>query len=82
MDIFSLGIILYQMSHNLRHPFGENYIEYGMKYQNNYEIDNLVVDFDNSIEDKDFKDLLTKMLKINPKNRLNWKEYFYHPFFD
>ena len=82
VDIFSLGIILYQLSHNLRHPFGENYIVYVMKYQNNYEDDNLAVDFGNSIEDKNFKDLLTKMLRINPKNRLTWEKYFEHPFFN
>ena len=82
VDIFSLGIILYQLSHNLRHPFGKNYIEYGIKYQNNYEIDNLAVDFDDSIKDKNFKDLLEKMLRINPKNRLTWEKYFRHPFFN
>ena len=82
VDIFSLGIILYQLSHNLNHPFGKNQAEYLFYYKNNYENDNHIdIFFDKSIKDKDFKDLLNKMLKINPKNRLSWKEYFEHPFF-
>ena len=80
IDIFSLGIILYQLSHNLKHPFGSNYIECLMNYQNNYEKDNIIISFDNSIENDDFKDLIRKMLKLNPENRLKWDEYFEHPF--
>ena len=81
VDIFSLGIVLYQLSHNLRHPFGENIVGYIMEYQKNFEKDNLIIKIDMSIEDKDFKDLLINMLKINPKNRLSWEKYFEHPFF-
>ena len=52
-----------------------------MEYQKNFEKDNLIIKIDMSIEDKDFKDLLINMLKINPKNRLSWEQYFGHPFF-
>ena len=76
-----MGVILYQLSHNLRNPFGENIVEYIMEYQKNFEKDNLIIKIDMSIEDKDFKDLLINMLKINPKNRLSWEQYFGHPFF-
>ena len=76
-----MGVISYQLSHNLRHPFGENIVCYIMEYQNNFEKDNLIINIDKSIEDKDFKDLLINMLKINPKNRLSWEKYFEHPFF-
>ena len=76
-----MGVILYQLSHNLRYPFGENIVGYVVKYEKNFENDNLIINIDNSIEDKDFKDLLINMLKINPKNRLSWEKYFEHPFF-
>ena len=82
IDIFSLGVILYQLSHNLKHPFGNNYIECVMNYKNNYEKDNMNISFDNSIKNDDFKDLVRNMLKLNPKNRLKWDEYFKHPFFN
>jgi len=81
-DIFSLGIILYQISHKLKHPF-KNYenelIE--IRYLNFYEKDNYVIEFDKSIEDDNFKDLVSKMLKLKPENRLTWEEYFNHKFF-
>ena len=76
-----MGIILYQISHNLKHPFGENYIQRGNAYNNNYEKDDFKIEFDKSIKNKDFIDLITKMIKLNPKNRLKWDEYFRHPFF-
>ena len=82
VDIFSLGIILYQLSHNLKHPFGLNYIQSLINYTNNYDKDNLNIEFDKSIKNNDFKDLIKKMIKLNPKNRLNWEEYFNHPFFN
>ena len=84
VDIFSLGIILYQMSHNLKHPFDvskTNYLLLVIKYNNNYDEDDFQISFDSTIHDKNFKDLIEKMLKINPKNRISWKEYFKHPFF-
>ena len=76
-----MGIILYQISHNLKHPFGETSIQYGNVYTNKYEKDDFKIDFDKSIKNKDFIDLITKMIKLNPKNRLKWDEYFRHPFF-
>jgi serine/threonine protein kinase len=81
VDMFSLGIILYQLSHNLKHPYGKNLIEFVSKYKDNYDKDNLEIDFDKSIKNNDFKDLVKKMIKLNPKNRLSWENYFKHPFF-
>ena len=81
LDIFSLGIILFQLSNNLRHPFGIYYPEIVVNYQKNFETDNFAITFDASIKDKQFIDLVTKMLKINPINRLQWDSYFKHPFF-
>ena len=81
VDIFSLGIILFQLSHNLIHPFGKNYIQFVNKYNNSYEKDNLNLLFDKSITNENFKDLIKKMTRLNPDNRLNWEDYFKHPFF-
>ena len=82
VDIFSLGVILYQLSHNLIHPFDNNNFRRNLIYYNKYEEDNFVIKFDNSIINEDFKDLVKKMLKLNPKNRLDWVQYFNHPFFN
>ena len=79
--MFSLGIMLYQLSHNLKHPYGNNFIEFVSKYKDNYDKDNLEIDFDKSIKNNDFKDLVKKMIKLNPENRLNWYDYFEHQFF-
>ena len=81
VDMFSLGIILYQLSHNLVHSFGKNYIQFTAKYNNSYEKDDLNIIFDKSITNTDFKDLIKKMTKLNPENRLTWEDYFNHPFF-
>ena len=81
VDIFSLGIILYQLANNLKHPFEEGTIKLIIKYNNNYEKDNLEIQFDKEIKDNDYKDLIKKMIKLNPKNRINWDQYFKHQFF-
>lgn len=81
LDIFSLGVILFQLSNNLRHPFGIYYPEIVINYEKNFETDNFAITFDDNIKDKQFIDLVTKMLKINPINRLQWDSYFEHPFF-
>ena len=81
VDIFSLGVILYQLSHNLKHPFdNDDYTRYCI-YLNKYDADNFEISFDDSIKNDDFKDLVKRMLKLNPKNRLNWDQYFNHKFF-
>ena len=76
IDIFSLGIILYQISHPHKienneliflHPFNNNincYINYFKK-------DNYNISFDKKITNENFKNLVTRMLKLNPKNRIS-----------
>ena len=82
VDIFSLGVILYQLSHNLKHPFFDNdNFQRQLIYYNKYDEDNFEIQFDSSIKNEDFKDLVKRMLKLNPKNRLNWDQYFNHKFF-
>lgn len=80
VDIFSLGVILYQISHNLQSPFGEN-LNILLTYQNFYGKDNFEVIFSENIKNDDFKDLVTNMIRLNPNNRLTWEKYFEHKFF-
>ena len=82
VDIFSLGVILYQLSHNLNHPFDNNDTRRRFIYCSKYDADDFEIQFDSSIKNDDFKDLVKRMLKLNPKNRLNWDQYFNHPFFN
>ena len=78
-DIFSLGVILYQLAHKLSFPFPkENML---MIYANFYDKDDFDIEFDKSIKSEEYKNLVRQMLKINPKNRLNWDQYFEHSFF-
>lgn len=81
VDIFSLGIIFYQLSHSMKHPFGPCHQDCYNAYKAHYENDDIQIEFDESIKNEDFKDLLRKMLKLNPKNRISWQNYFSHPFF-
>ena len=81
VDIFSLGVILYQLSNNLKHPYKSNIYENIILYNEYYDKDNYNIIFDNSIKNDDFKDLIKRMLKLNPKNRISWDDYFCHPFF-
>jgi serine/threonine protein kinase len=81
VDIFSLGIIYYQLSHNMKHPFGQCYQDCYQVYKHHYENDDFHIEFDESIKNEDFKELLRNMLKLNPKNRISWENYFNHPFF-
>jgi len=86
IDIFSLGIILYQISHPhkienneliFQHPFNNNI----NCYVNYFEKDNFNISFDKKITNVNFKNLVTRMLKLNPKNRISWEDYFNHDFF-
>ena len=81
VDTFSLGIIFYQLTHGLRHPFGTNSKLCYIYYEQHYDNDDANITFDESIKDENFKDLLIKMLKLNPINRISWDNYFNHPFF-
>ena len=82
VDIFSLGVILYQLSHYPNHPFAQDYLRCYIKYQDHFEKDDLTIEFNDSIKNEDFKDLLRKMLRLNPVNRISWNDYFNHPFFN
>jgi len=70
VDIFSLGVIFYQLSNNLKHPFDNDDTYRRIIYYNKYNKDDFEIQFDNSIKNEDFKDLVKRMLKLNQKNRL------------
>ena len=66
-DIWSLGIIIYYMLFN-EYPFNNNQeILNGKKLK--------------LINNLQLNDLLSKMLVIEPENRITWDGYFSHPFF-
>ena len=75
VDLWSVGIMIYYM----------HFKEYPFKFPNFFS-PNSVEQFLDKKKKKDFKDknlddLVNQLLVYNPDNRLNWEEYFEHPFF-
>jgi serine/threonine protein kinase len=75
-DLWSLGILIYFMKLK-RYPFsGKNKKEV---------LDNITKamkreETKNISENSDFNDLVNRLLVVDPKKRMSWKEYFRHPF--
>ena len=67
-DLFSIGITIYYLYFG-KLPFNRKLITDKINV-------NIIID-----EDKALEDLLIKLLKENPDERINWEEYFEHPFF-
>ena len=68
-DLFSIGVTMYFLFFG-KLPFNRKYIGV-VQPKVDIKID----------ENKQFEDLLIKLLKENPDERITWKEYFEHPFF-
>ena len=68
-DLFSIGVLIYYLYFN-SYPF-YNKSAINLKVNTNFQIE----------EDKQLEDLLKKLLKEDPDERISWKEYFEHPFF-
>ena len=68
-DLFSIGVLIYYLYFN-SYPF-YNKSAINLKVNMNFQIE----------EDKQLEDLLKKLLKEDPDERISWKEYFEHPFF-
>ena len=73
-DLWSIGIMIYQL----------HFKELPYKGFNEQEILKQIK-FNNLIqhpEDPQLRDLLNKLLVMDPKKRMSWDEYFNHPFFN
>ena len=73
-DLWSLGIIIYVLYFR-KFPFVSKIIPALLKQIEN--VNNLLIE----TEDPDLSDLIKGLLNPNPQNRLNWDQYFMHPFF-
>ena len=69
-DLFSIGVTIYFLYFN-EFPYDKHYHLSKKKINMNFQIE----------EDRQLEDLLKKLLKENPDERINWEEYFAHPFF-
>ena len=76
VDLWSIGVISYQLLFK-RLPF-TGYNEQDLL--NNIKTKSLSFPSTKKLSDQ-CKELMTKLLQINPDQRLNWKEYYDHPFF-
>ena len=74
-DLWSLGVNIYLL-YTREYPYSSP-VEKGILNQ----IDKKRQSVLEVIKDEKLKDLLSKLLVKNPKNRISWEEYFKHPFF-
>lgn len=76
-DLWSIGIILYEIIFGIR-PYNGNNLTNLLKCINNSEIN-----FPKKINISDHcKDLIKQLLKKNPEYRIDWDIFFTHPWFD
>jgi len=75
-DIWSLGITIYYL-HTKDLPYKGRFKAKILK-----EIKKLGLSILDKIHNENLKDLLSKMLKVDPDERISWNDYFQHPFFD
>ena len=75
-DIWSLGITIYYL-HTKDLPYKGKCEAKILK-----EIKKLGLSILDGINNKNLKDLLSKMLKTDPEERISWDDYFIHPFFN
>ena len=75
-DIWSLGITIYYLY--TKNPPYKGHIELKILM----EIKKLGLSILDKIHNENLKDLLSKMLKVDPDERISWNDYFQHPFFD
>ena len=74
-DLYSIGVTLYELYWG-EHLFDGDFLSMINKMFTLGEIVIRKIE-----EDLIFDDLVRKLLKINPKERITWEEYFTHPFF-
>ena len=74
-DLWSLGVNIYQL-YTKKPPYTGKFDKVILK-----QIEKLGQSVLEVIKDDKLKDLLSKLLVKDPKNRISWEEYFEHPFF-
>ena len=74
-ELFKIGIIMYSLYAG-KNPFGNNLDTIKAKIMKNDE----KITLDEKV-DKDFKDLVTSLLRFDPIKRIDWNDYFRHKFF-
>ena len=72
-DIWSLGILIYYLLFQ-NYPYNGTEYEIMKEIESNKQL--------NMINDNLLDDLVKKMLNPNVNERINWEEYFNHPFFN
>lgn len=78
-DLWSIGIMIYNIYFK-KLPL-QNYYKRYKEYPEYYKsFENIVPKSLNNM-DLQLKDLLCRLLTINPYERISWNEYFNHPFF-
>ena len=78
-DLWSIGIIIYQLYFR-SFPFqglNETVLLKNIKLKKGK-----VINKDHTTGDKNLDDLIKKLLIIDPRERITWKQYFAHPFFN
>ena len=74
-DLWSLGIIIYVLAFKHTPFVGENIVNILNQIKNIKKI------FEQKTESPELNDLLQKLLVEEPQKRINWNQYFNHPFF-
>ena len=74
-DLWSLGVIIYLLYFRV-FPYNSEKSE----FQLINEIKNYGQKFFKKSDNKDFDDLVRKLLTADPNKRISWEEYFNHPF--
>ena len=80
-DLWSIGIIIYQLKFK-EYPFNGGNETVLLKNIKNKLKNDKVIYKDHNTGDKNLDDLIKKLLIIDPKERITWKQYFAHPFFN
>jgi len=74
-DLWSIGVIMYRLKF-VKFPFNGETLFALIKNINNFNNNSLKETGNEKLED-----LIKKLLEKNYKERINWDEYFNHPFF-